>query len=117
MNNSYSEVFLAKYSTDSDILNKLSQDEDYYVRYWVARNPNTKPENLDVLSRDEYPDVRYWVARNPNTKSETLDTLSQDEDAYVRRWVAEHPNCSERAYKYIMGLNLLRDLQKTLEGR
>ena len=70
------------------------------------------PETLDVLSQDEDYYVRYWVAVNRNTKPETLDVLSQDEDYRVRWDVAQNPNCSERAYKYIKGLELLKSLSE-----
>ena len=52
------------------------------------------------------------LASNPNTNPETLDTLSQDKDSVVRLWVAENPNCSERAYKYIKGLEILKSLSE-----
>jgi len=64
------------------------------------------------LSQDKNSYVRFYVAYNPATKTETLDVLSQDEDSDVRYRVAEHPNCSERAYKYIKGLELLESLSE-----
>ena len=82
------------------------------VRYCIASYPNTKPETLDVLSKDEDFWVRCKVAQNPNTKPETLDYLSQDKFPYIRYCIAENPNCSERAYKYIKGLELLKSLSK-----
>ena len=103
---------LAETTKDPDILNKLSQDKDYGVRFYVAYNPATKTETLDVLSRDKDSDVRYWVAVNRNTKPETLDVLSRDKNPYIRYRVAANPNCSERAYKYIKGLELLKSLSK-----
>ena len=57
-------------------------------------------------------DQRKHLAYNLNTKPEILDVLSRDEYFSVRHWVAEHPNCSERAYKYIMGLELLNSLSE-----
>jgi len=69
------------------------------------------------LSQDKNSYVRCCVVANSSTKPETLDALSRDADSSVRYRVAENPNCSERAYKYIMGLKLLRDLQEALEGR
>ena len=97
---------------DPDVLDELSWDEDWCVRWYVASNRNTKPETLDVLSRDENSYVRRYVAENPNTSPEILDTLSQDKDSIVRCFVADNPNCSERAYKYIKGLELLKSLSK-----
>ena len=48
----------------------LATDEDYYVRYWIARNPNTPIETLVILATDEDVDVRYWIASNPNATEE-----------------------------------------------
>ena len=36
-------------------------------RYEVANNPNTSPETLERLANDKDWRVRYYVARNPNT--------------------------------------------------
>ena len=63
---------LARKSKDSIILDKLSKDEDWYVRSKVAENKNTSPEILDRLSKDKNPNVRYGVAINKNTSPETL---------------------------------------------
>jgi len=38
--------------------------------------------------------------------------LSQDKNWVVRYWVSLNPNCSERAYKYIKGLELLESLSE-----
>ena len=107
-----SKLELALTSTEANILDELSRDEYFYVRCGVALNLNTKPETLDTLSRDKDWRIRCYVAQNPNTKPETLDTLSRDEDFSVRYSVAQNPNCSERAYKYIMGLELIESLSK-----
>jgi len=48
------------------------------------------------------------TTKDPNV----LDELSQDEDSDVRRCVARNPNCSERAYKYIKGLEILESLSE-----
>jgi hypothetical protein len=53
-------------------LTKLSKDGDWYVRCWVADNPNTTKKVLTKLSKDEDGHVRYWAAENPNTPKEVL---------------------------------------------
>jgi len=57
-------------STSKGVLTILSKDEESYVRYGVADNPNTPIEILMILSKDEDYNVRYNVARNPNTPIE-----------------------------------------------
>ena len=70
----------------------------------------SNPVVLDKLSKCKDWLVRYYVAQNSDTSIKTLDYLSQDKDLWVRCGVAGNPNCSERAYKYIMGLRLLEEL-------
>ena len=103
---------LAETTKDLETLDVLSKDKDYWVRCFVARNLNTKTETLDYLSQDKIYYVRCYVASNHNTKQETLDVLSQDKNWVVRYWVSLNPNCSERAYKYIKGLELLESLSE-----
>jgi len=83
---------LAKTSDDPDVLAKLAEDEDEYVRWYVARNPNTSPEILAQLASDDDEDVRASVAKNPNTLLEVLTKLAEDKVADVRWAVAENPN-------------------------
>ena len=78
----------------------------------VLAETTKDPNVLDELSQDEECWVRWNVASNLNTKPETLDVLSMDENTYVRCLVAENPNCSERAYKYIKGLEILESLSE-----
>jgi hypothetical protein len=56
-----------------------------------ATDPATPPATLDRLAGDEDWRVRYAVARNPATLSATLDRLAGDEDWRVRYAVARHP--------------------------
>ena len=80
-------------NTSTEILDRLSYDNNNDVRYFVARNPNTSTETLDRLSYDD-DDVRHNVAQNPNTSIETLERLSYDGDNRVRRDLAQNPNTS-----------------------
>ena len=43
------------------------QDEDFMVRYWVARNPDTPSDTLAVLVQDEHWGVRRMASRNIST--------------------------------------------------
>ena len=61
------------HNTSSKTLDELSNNENWQVRYFVAKNKNTSSETLDKLSKDEYWGVRESVASNLNTRPETLD--------------------------------------------
>jgi hypothetical protein len=83
---------LAETTTDPEVLDELSKDEDPRVRWSVAGNPNTASETLDYLSKDKYSGVRCQVALNPNTSPETLDYLSRDKDWVTRYKAKSNPN-------------------------
>ena len=76
----------------TEALDRLSGDEFLWVRHGVACNPLTPTQVLDRLSEDENPWVRHGVACNPNTPTSVLTRLSEDENPDVRRRVARHPN-------------------------
>ena len=77
-----------------EIIDELAEDEDWLVRYGVARNPNTPIEVIMKLAEDEDANVRYGVARNPNTPVEVIMKLTEDEDVNVRYGVADNPRIS-----------------------
>ena len=60
----------AKNSTSPAELEKLAEDEDEYVRRYVAENANTPVSVLEKLAEDENEDVRKAVATNANTPVE-----------------------------------------------
>lgn len=47
----------------SSNFSNLSRDE----KIKLAKDPNTSPKTLEFLASDENSYVRYWVANNPNT--------------------------------------------------
>lgn len=51
--------------TPTDILEKLSQNPDHYVRAMVAANPNTPDEVLEELLQDEDYYVQSYLGKNP----------------------------------------------------
>ena len=63
-------IELAKTTTDISLLEKLSDDEDWWVRNAVAENPNTPTHLLEKLSDDKDEWVRKVIANNPNTPPE-----------------------------------------------
>jgi len=58
----------------------------------MADNPNTPIEVLEKLSKDENEYVRYAIASNPNTPIEVLKRLSKDRSRFVRSNVANNPS-------------------------
>jgi 3-methyladenine DNA glycosylase AlkC len=50
----------------TEVLVKLSKNEDRFVRRRVAENPNTPVDTLVTLSTDGSKFVRRGVANNPN---------------------------------------------------
>ena len=51
------------------MLDRLSRDKEYWVRYYVAKNPNALVEILTRLSRDKQQRVREGVDENPKWKA------------------------------------------------
>ena len=86
------KIELAKTSTSTKTLEKLSNDEDDWIRFHVAINKNTSVETLDKLSNDENEDVRSGVAKNENTSIKILAKLSNDENEEVRNCAIKHIN-------------------------
>ena len=104
---------LAQTTTDPEILDELSRDEDWMVRWRVAYNSNTSPETLDYLSRGQDFVVRYRVAENINTSPETLKQMSIDEDyLYVKHAIKANPNCPLETWKYLSALEIITALPK-----
>ena len=93
------------------LLDLLAHDNDLYVRYDVAENPNTSSKTLASLSYDSKI-IRLRVALHLNTSSETLDELSRYLDNHTLVRVATHPNTTpetlEKISSYI-GPYLLRN--------
>jgi hypothetical protein len=79
-------------NTPEELQHKLADDEDVYVRSWVARSPYTRRAGLDLLSRDSSDEVRFYVAKNPRTSRETLRRLANDLNKGVRSGVARNPS-------------------------
>ncbi len=72
---------------DQDLLEKLSQDADSYVRMWVACNPMTPKPILGKLAEDPVVFVRRGVAQNNSTPAHVLERLNDDADHVVRALV------------------------------
>ena len=65
-------------STSPDILEQLSNDENWMVRSGVAMNPSASPEVLEKLAHSKQRNIRYRVSENPSTPQEVLEWLIVD---------------------------------------
>ncbi len=71
----------------------------------------TDPKVLDELSRYKNCFVRYGVAKNPNTTQETLKQMAIDEeDIFIKYHIKNHPNCSEETKRYLSALEIIKTL-------
>lgn len=59
---------LAKSTSSEDTLRSLATDENFWVRFWVADNPNTPEDVLRTLATDDDFWIRKEVENNPNYK-------------------------------------------------
>lgn len=101
-------------TNNSDILDKLSNDENLDVKRVVAGNIHTKTETLDKLV-DEKKDNKLYVpatmyrgiaeniAENPNTSISTLNKLSTHKEPVVRRSVVNNKNTPLETIEKMMG--------------
>lgn len=64
----------------------------------TSKNPNT----LKTLATDEEWFVRSYVAENPNTPLEVLKILANDEDSIVREYVLENKNTTELIRRLVL---------------
>ena len=67
-------------------------DEDEEVRYAIAGNLETAPEELIKLANDPSDSVRWRVALNDNTPIEALKELSKSDNHYILCAVFCNPN-------------------------
>ena len=77
-------------TTPTQVLDKLAQDKNPYVRGTVAENGSASPETLMRLAQDKNLDVRGSVALNGSAPPEALARLALDRNNNVREAVAGH---------------------------
>lgn len=76
-----------------EILEEMMNDHSHKVRIQVARHKLTTPEMLDRLSKDNNNFVRSFVAINKNIETKTMLYLSEDSCENVRfRLLSENKN-------------------------
>lgn len=76
--------FFASSDTPPEMLKHLAKDEDWYVRYYVARNILAPSTTLDQLATDWSPDIREAVVCNPATWTSTIKQRCDDSVSWVR---------------------------------
>jgi hypothetical protein len=79
--------WMAANTSDTNLLERLSEDADSDVRMWVACNSMTPKPVLIKLAEDSVVFVRRGVAQNSNTPPASLDKLGNDADFAVRSLV------------------------------
>lgn len=82
-------------ATPAEILEKLSKDSSWYVRSSVAKNKSCSEDLLERLSTDDNGSVRDTVARY-STNPDTLAKLAEDADSGIRSSVARNPAASAK---------------------
>jgi len=60
------------------VLAELANDEEEYVRFYVAENPSTPKEVLTKLSWDKKSIVRFHVINNPSTPKKVIAKLTKE---------------------------------------
>ena len=79
----------------SNILSKLANTKDVFVKSAVGLNIKTPIEILNKLANDDSYLVRLHVAKNTKSSLELLKKLSYDKDSLVSKAAKENPNYSE----------------------
>jgi hypothetical protein len=80
---------LALTTIDNSILEILSKDNHYKVRWAVAKNQNVDKNILSLLSQDKYEWIRESVLFNKNVSHEIIMRLCFDSDEDIRKIAQE----------------------------
>ena len=92
--NSFKEE-IAQYNLNKDMQFFLSDDQNEWVRRYLARNPNLIESVQLKLADNKKEYVRRNLAKNPNLIESVQIKLADDEDEWVRRILARNPNLIE----------------------
>jgi len=90
-----------KTTTNLDILKEYFDNVDVNYKINMATNPNCSISILEKLSNDEYYFIRCNVAINSNCPINILEKLSNDKHLEVRHIVVTNPNCTYKFLKKI----------------
>jgi hypothetical protein len=67
---------------------KLAEDEDYHIRNAIAVRPDLPKDLMPKLAEDENADVRWQIAERSELSEDLMYKLADDEDKYIRREIA-----------------------------
>ena len=88
-----------------EVFEKISNDEDYYIRKLVAENPSTPSEVLlkIVQNRGENFKIRLFAMKNPSMPIESLVKLADSQLAGFRSAVALNPSTPPEVLSRLSG--------------
>lgn len=98
---SFNKRRLAETTTNLNVLRILSRDRYWIVKCNVCDNPYVTPEILDFLSYDSDYLVRFHVAIHPKTPLFVLNRLVNDRDVQVWDTILDNPNVTETLRRQI----------------
>lgn len=81
--------------TSVEILEVLSEDEDWWTRERLAGHPNLSTELMEKLANDEYVDIRCMLAKRDDLPSSLVEKLANDEHWFVKVYIAEREDLSD----------------------
>ena len=79
-----------------DLIERLVEDPERVVAYWVVANPACPPELVERAATDPSSVVRSGVAQRRDCPADLLARLARDEEWAVRRNVAQNPDTAHR---------------------
>lgn len=83
--NPETRAIVAIVSRDAETLMQLASDEDFSVRYRVAKNLSAPPDALVLLAQEDHQNIRRNVANNMQAPKEALTILANDPVYSVRQ--------------------------------
>lgn len=100
----------ANFSTPPEILDTLSKDPEWTIRWRVALNTSSSPTTLENLSKEqsEYSEIVVAaVAINQNASLETLKWIIENTDEDLRTLATKNPKCNSELTKIAQKLGLV----------
>ena len=82
-----------------ELIDRLTRDENYWVRSVIASHPNLTEEQMNRLSQDEDKCVRGIIAMRHDLTEEQITRLRQDQEEYVRIIIATNPHAKRKGMK------------------
>ena len=106
------DLLVKKYGWICEWEDELAKDTPEFiecVKVHAAEDPATEPEVLRKFCEDENSWVRYKVAENPNCPLQVLYALK--DDAEVARGLASNPNLPPKMFYYLLEKDFKNDIK------